>query len=163
MKLWTLTLLAFLASPVTAQTPPTDAQIDHLREIMDERDRQYAQRFAAQQEALAAALNAQKEAVANALSAAKEAVNKAEDAANKRFESVNEFRQTLTDQAATLVSKDSFKALEDKVNSITARLDNTSASSAGASALWGYLLGGLGAVAIVVTIMLNIIRRQPAK
>jgi len=44
-------------------------------------------------------------AVAAALAAAEKAVSKAEDAATRRFESVNEFRQTLTDQTSTFVPK----------------------------------------------------------
>lgn len=117
----------------------------HALRLLDERDRQYAQRFEAQQEALGAALLAQKEAVANALSAAKEAVNKAEEASNKRFDSVNEFRSQLNDQALTFMSKDTaearFAAVEEKTSNNTNRLNDLQATSAGSSSTWA-LIGG---------------------
>jgi hypothetical protein len=47
----------------------------------------------------------QEKAVEAALAAAEKAVSKAEDAAEKRFESVNEFRQTLSDQTATFLTR----------------------------------------------------------
>ncbi len=45
------------------------------------------------------------EAIAAALAAAEKAVTKAEEASSKRFESVNEFRQTLSDQTATFLTR----------------------------------------------------------
>jgi TolA-binding protein len=48
---------------------------------------------------------AQEKAVAAALAAAKEAVAKAEAASEKRFEGVNEFRGTLSDQQRTLMPR----------------------------------------------------------
>ncbi len=62
--------------------------------LMVERDRRYA--------AEAAAI---REAVNIAASAATKAVEKAEAATERRFESVNEFRSTLTDQTATFISR----------------------------------------------------------
>ena len=55
----------------------------------------------------------QDKAVQSALSAAKEAVNKAETAADKRFEAVNEFRQTLSDQTSTFMSRTEYEAKYD--------------------------------------------------
>lgn len=43
--------------------------------------------------------------VTTAMAAADKAVNKAEQASERRFEGVNEFRQTLSDQAATFVTR----------------------------------------------------------
>jgi len=83
-----------------------DTNITAFREIMDERDKRYEQRFTAQEKA-----------VEDALSAAKEAVLKAENATEKRFEGVNEFRNTLADQQRTLMPRAEaelrIKALED--------------------------------------------------
>lgn len=115
------------------------------QQILDERDNQYAQRFTAQQEALAAALQAQKEAVANALSAQQDAVVKAEDAANKRFDSVNEFRDQLRDQALLFMSKAEadarFKSLEEKTAAASSRLDNINFTNQGSKDLWVILAG----------------------
>lgn len=97
--------------------------------LINERDRQYAQRFAAQE----AATNI-------SLSAAKEAVAKAEDAADRRFASVNEFRQSLDDQSRTLMPRSEaearFKAIEDKTANNTQVLQSIQASDEGASSTW---------------------------
>lgn len=70
-----------------------------------ETDRRYEERFQASQQALGAALIAAEKAVNAALAAADRAVSKAEAASERRFEGVNEFRSTLSDQAATLLSR----------------------------------------------------------
>jgi len=64
----------------------------HIERVLEERDIQYQQRF-----------DAQEKAVIAALAAADRANTKAELAADKRFDAVNEFRQTLTDQTATFI------------------------------------------------------------
>ncbi len=64
------------------------------REIMDERDRRYEDRF-----------KAMDEKTSLALTASEKAVSKAEAATEKRFDSVNEFRGTLNDLTLTLMSK----------------------------------------------------------
>jgi hypothetical protein len=129
--------------------------LTHLRVLMDERDVRYGQRFEAQQKALDAALASQKEATANALAAADRAVTKAEDASNKRFDSVNEFRQTLTDQANSFVSKDAYKAMEDKVSALTSRLDNIRSSAEGAGKLWAMIVGVVFLVLAVAAFAAN--------
>jgi hypothetical protein len=89
---------------------------------------------------------AQQAAVHSALVSAEKAVEKAEVAAEKRFESVNEFRQQLSDQAATFMSRTEvdakLNALRDQteVNGkriaelelrLTSRLDTEQGSRAG--------------------------------
>lgn len=100
-------------------------------------DKRYQQRFEAQTKAIDAALLA-----------AKEAVTKAETATEKRFESVNEFRQTLSDQAGTFVSRIEF-------NSLKERMDRGEGKSSGLSAAWGYLIGLAGAAAAIVSFLLK--------
>jgi hypothetical protein len=135
-----------------AQVPLRDflsARIDNLRTelmgLLNERDRQYMQRFTAQELA-----------VDRALGSAKEAVVKAEDAANKRFDGVNEFRKTLSDQALTFLPKAEaeirFKALEAIAASNIGRLDALKASGEGAGNLWAYIIGVIGLIGIVVSI-----------
>jgi hypothetical protein len=77
----------------------------YYRDRGNEFDLRYQQRFDAQQQALSAALVAGEKAVNAALISAERAVAKAESAAEKRFESVDEFRQTLTDQAQTFLTR----------------------------------------------------------
>jgi vacuolar-type H+-ATPase subunit H len=66
--------------------------------------------------------NDQQRAIEAALSAAEKAVTKAEVATEKRFDSVNEFRKTLSDQAANFLQRGEYyaqhKALEEKVGAI---------------------------------------------
>lgn len=72
----------------------------------------------ADQLAVAAALASAEKAVAAALAASEKAVLKAEAASADRFASVNEFRQTLTDQAATFATRDKVEAIENRLNRI---------------------------------------------
>lgn len=82
-----------------------DTLAQHVAELMGANDRRYSERFDAQEKALADALLAAKEAGAAAISTTKEAVTKAENANEKRFESVNEFRNTLKDQATHFLTR----------------------------------------------------------
>lgn len=133
-----------------------------LKQLIDERDRQYAQRFGAQQEALASTLVAAEKSVAAALASAKEAVNKAETAANDRFNSVNEFRQTLSDQTRTFVSKDAFDALEKQVNNNTSRLDQSAGSDKGADATYAWLIAVVAVLIAVGSLAVNYNRQKAA-
>lgn len=66
----------------------------YLERMMEEADHRYEQRF-----------NAQEKSVTAALTAAKDAVDKAQESAEKRFDSVNEFRAQLSDQATTFMPR----------------------------------------------------------
>lgn len=114
-------------------------EIDDLRSLLDER-------YATQTKALDAAFVAAEKAVATALQSAKEAVNKAEAASADRFESVNEFRKQLADQATTFATRfevdTRFAALTDKLDdhlkmaasqltNVTSRLDLNQGQDAG--------------------------------
>lgn len=101
----------------------------------------------------------QEKAVAAALAAAKEAVTKAEVAADKRFDGVNEFRQTLSDQTNTFIPRAEYnaqhKALEDKVAANTDRLNGMTGRSGGLAAGWGYLVAGVGLVSVLISIIMR--------
>ena len=88
-----------------------------------ERDIRYQQRFVAQQDALHAALLASEKAVGAALIASDRAASKTETALEKRFDSVNEFRKTLTDQNATFLTRAEGDARFDAINGKL--MDNT--------------------------------------
>ena len=145
-------------------------KIAEQQKLAEERDKRYSQRFDAQQEAVSAALLAAKEAVANALSAAKEAVIKAEVASEKRFEAVNEFRRTLSDQASNFLSKDAaevrFKALEELAGKNVSRLDAIAAAKMGAGDNWVWIIGVIGIIGIIASFIFgvrNIVLRGPSK
>ncbi len=86
-------------------------------------DLRYQQRFDAQQKAVGDALIAAEKAVNTALASADRAVVKAETAAEKRFEAVNEFRATLSDQALNLLPRSEADA---RFNAITEKLNTAS-------------------------------------
>lgn len=71
-----------------------DTLHSHILAQLNLRDKLYAERD-----------QAQKVAMSTALAAAKEAVAKAESAAEKRFDSQNEFRGQLADQAQTFLPR----------------------------------------------------------
>lgn len=106
---------------------------DTLREYLE-------QRLDDQQKAVDAALVAAKEAVAAALAAAEKAVLKAEGAADRRFESVNEFRGTLSDQATRFPQRievdQQFVTLHEKLALIDTRLTKVESYSAGQGGSW---------------------------
>jgi hypothetical protein len=95
-------------------------------------DRMLDERYATQTKALDAAFIAQQTAMKTALEAAEKAVRTAQVATEKRFESVNEFRGQLTDQAATFLSRNEadtrLNALAEKLEAESKR--NTSTFSA---------------------------------
>ncbi len=87
--------------------------------VIDERDRQYDQRFRAAEIALSAALSAQEKAVAAAFLASEKAIIKAEEAQKDYNIRSNEFRGQLDDQAKTLMPRPEtvalFKAMDEKL------------------------------------------------
>lgn len=95
------------------------ADLATLRAIVDERDRLYAAQFAASKGAVDLALVAQRDQTAAAFVSAEKAIAKAEQATDKHFEAVNEFRASLADQQALLITRTEagarFDALEKAV------------------------------------------------
>lgn len=131
------------------------------------------ERFAAQDKAVNVGLTAQRTAIDAALAAQEKAVTKAETAAEKRFESVNEFRAQLATQQATFVTRAEYEAelrairsgtdvgaaaLNAKIDDITARLNRSEGRGGGLQAGWGYLVGAIVVVNIVIGIVLTLLR-----
>lgn len=115
----------------------TEWTFETLKAYVDARfdghDRLYDERKAAAQDAITAAL-----------ASVKEAMTKAETANERRFESVNEFRQTLTDQAATFATRDQFDMLRTEK-------DMRSGSSTSTKEMVAYIIGASGIVVGIVT------------
>lgn len=115
--------------------------IDTLKEFfqtrLDDAEKRNGQRFDAQEKAVAAALQA-----------AKEAVTKAEIAAEKRFDSVNEFRAQLSDQANTfmprLEAEQRIAMQAEKLDTLASRMDSREGKSVGMGAFVPLLISGLG-------------------
>lgn len=157
---------------VTTMIAQLDRRFDTLHQTLKEwieqrfndSDLRYQQRFDAQVKALDAALAAQKEAVQTALMAAEKATSKAEIAADKRFESVNEFRQTLSDQTGTFMPRQEadarFTALAEKIEDLKVAIASAGGRSVGLNSGWVYLLGALGAVGTIVSLLLVVMNAK---
>jgi hypothetical protein len=100
------------------------ARIDALQALLNEREDRTKERFSSMDRNVTAALIA-----------ADKAVEKAEKATEKRFEGVNEFRETLRDQAANLMPRAEYDvrhtALSELVTSIGDRLLAMESKTAG--------------------------------
>jgi hypothetical protein len=124
------------------QDPESISLREHIMALLAEMDRRFD-----------AAIAAQDKAVQIAMIASEKAVVKAEIAAEKRFESVNEFRGQLADQAATFMPR---AEAEQRMSALGEKLDDLKGSSrAGAHTLWGYLVGAVGVVAAIVALVLK--------
>ena len=119
---------------------------EFISAIVEANDRRYEQRFKDSQTAVDAALNA-----------AKEAVLKAEDASEKRFEGVNEFRQTLGDQQRLLMPRveavQRMESIEKTLDELKRTKATTEGQRAGAKEGWGAIAAVLGAISIVLGII----------
>jgi hypothetical protein len=100
-------------------------------------DKRYAQRF----QDSGTAVNA-------ALQAAEKAVTKAEAASEKRFESVNEFRNTLSDQARTFIPRAEadlrMGTIESQLQALTSGNIERRGQEKGAQTLWAWIAAGIG-------------------
>lgn len=100
---------------------------------------------------------AQERAVNAALLAAQKAVEKAETAAEKRFESVNEFRATLSDQARLLMpraeAEANQKAIELRLDEITRKLDRRDSQGVGLHQGWLVLASVISLIVAIAAVI----------
>jgi hypothetical protein len=111
---------------------------------------------------------AQQKAVESALAAADRAVQKAEVASDKRFDSVNEFRNTLSDQTRTLIprteAEQQFKDVGEKLANLTTRLNAIEDRGRGASDSWLILIAVIGVIGTIGGFAFALFRTvRPAK
>jgi hypothetical protein len=150
--------------PGESETEPSGWSPDLLRvhydAILRDRDLRYDQRFVAQQEG-----------IRTALLAAEKAVTKAETATERRFDSVNEFRAQLTEQAATFARVDylaqALAARDALIGALTERvreLELARSSGAGGQAKVGdqramtaTLVGVATLVLALVVVVVNVV------
>jgi len=120
---------------------------EHLGQILHERDQRYEQRFADLEKSLTVAL-----------AASEKAILKAESATERRFDAVNEFRATLSDQAQQFVTRAENNAVNlrttERLDEITGRVTRSEGRGAGLNAGWVYLLAGVAALGTIVSIYL---------
>jgi hypothetical protein len=190
-------LLLLIATPAAAQQltqpqpsagplPSETITTRELSAILAERDRQYAQRFEAQEKAnaaalaaqeratatafaaaekaVAAALAAQEKATAAAFAAANEAVKTAQNANEKRLDNVNEFRAQQKDLIAILAPRAEmdvrFKAVGDKVDENSKSITEIRSEAKGASTLWAAMAVVIGLLLSLTVAVVALFRRR---
>lgn len=142
---------------------------EHIETLIDNNDRRYEQRFNDANVAVGAALAAAEKAVAAALAGQKEAVTKAEVAAEKRFESVNEFRNTLSDQQRMLLPRleaevkfinieKNFDSMIKEISSLRETRSLNTGKSEGVGVGWAWIVGAITVIAAVIALVLNAVR-----
>jgi hypothetical protein len=101
--------------------------------------------------------DASDKAFSAALAAQKEAITKAETASEKRFDGVNEFRNTLADQQRTLMPRNEVELMISNINARLTKIENTgntdSGEKVGARNLWLVILGVVSLLSTVIGIV----------
>jgi hypothetical protein len=147
-------LWALLAMPLCGHAAD---DVISLREYVDAR-------FAAQDKAVAAALESAKEANAAALSSAERAVLKAESATEQRFANANEWRATVESLQRSYMprteAEQQFTRLNEKIDLNTKRVEAKDEQAKGLSQGWAILLAIVGLV-VGITGMVTAFRRKP--
>lgn len=135
---------------------------EYFESLLIEKDKRYEQKFNDTKIAVDAALIAADKTVAAALAGQKEAVTKAEVAAEKRFESVNEFRNTLSDQQRNLMPRSEaeiqFKSLNEKVDNLKLQNISELGQGMGVKEGMGYIIGIIGVVSAIIAILSRFIK-----
>ena len=154
------TLCGGAAQAQPAVVTPAIPGIDPIfLQLLNERDRQYGLRFDAERNERILAVNAVKEFLVANSAAAKEAVQTAQVGLEKRFDSVNEFRNTLKDQQSQFATKGEMQVQFNAVNERLHRLTSSSDQSTGWSASMLWIIGVLLLAANVVIAAVSMLRR----
>lgn len=118
-------------------------------------------RFQDQEIAVTAALSSAEKAVNAALVAAQTAVAKAETASEKRFDAVNEFRQTLSDQTATFIPRAEadikFDAMTKEIDELKSSRDTISGANHGSAVTVGKIIAIIGVSITVMTFIISLV------
>lgn len=129
------------------------AEFDGFKDVMNERDRLYMEKF-----------RAQEEKNTMALAGSDKAVTKAETAVEKRLEGVNEFRKSLSDQATMFLSKPEaeprFSALDKRVSLLEGTTAQNTGRSAGTSASIGLMILLGSVLSAIIFGVLNLIMKK---
>lgn len=131
--------------------------------VLAEMDLRYQQRFDAQQRALDAALLAAEKAVQSALVAAEKAVTKAEVSTERRIEGLNELRSIVNDisnlQMPRAEAEQRMTALAERIEEVKQVAGTQRDRGLGLNAGWGYLIGAVGLLGGIVTLVLVLTNR----
>ena len=118
-----------------------NSRIEYERQIVDERDRRYMTMFEDSEKAVIVALRA----------------------INERLGLLNESRSSIADLVNNNPTRIEMAAGFDTVNKelkgINARLDRTEGAGTGKTAIWGFLVGGIGLLAIIIMAIDKLVKR----
>jgi hypothetical protein len=134
---------------------PDGWSVDTLRQyvlsLIDQHDQRYKERFEAQNAQLAAAL-----------ASAERAVEKAELATEKRFIEGNNYRADLDKQQRTfmprLEAEGKFAQFTSDITALTSKIERQEGRGAGASVGWGYAVGAVGLIGLVIAIIMQFVK-----
>ena len=131
-----------------------DTALQHVLSLIGANDHRYEQRFLDQERA-----------VTMAMAAAKEAVLKAENAADRRFEGVNEFRNTLSDQQRNLMPRSEVevvvRGVHEKLGALEKQMDRFEAERRGLKGGWGLAVGVVGFVFLILSLVSLVWKSAP--
>jgi hypothetical protein len=135
-------------------------QVAGLRRSLRAGEDALRERIAALDRLTQAQIQAQADKVALALAAADKATIKADTANERRFESVNEFRAQLTDQAGTFMTRTEAVAMvernAERIQELTDRLNRTEGRDTGSKDSKTGMYAAIGAIGVVITIVVVI-------
>lgn len=152
---------------LTREIEVRDNSIDELSERVDQRfgdvERAIREVKTATTEALDRALSSIKDSLQIATATTREAlhaangnIERALDAIDKRFEAVNEFRQTFADEQETFARKDEIAirlgGIETRLADNTTRLNELTGVRSGQATVGAILVGGVSAFSALVAI-----------
>jgi leucyl aminopeptidase (aminopeptidase T) len=113
-------------------------------------------------QAVQMAVNKAEEKLEQRFQALQLAVNKAEIATEKRFEGVNEFREQLSDQSRTFIPRMEFenihKNLNEKVDSVTKKLDKVENVKQGGSNVWALIISIISFIGVIFSIIIGMVK-----
>jgi len=96
------------------------------------------------------------------LEAIDKAVTKAEAATEKRFEGVNEFRNTLADQQRTFMpraeAESQYNSLSERISAIETKMEKIEGSKSGGSTVYAYLTAIISTIIAIVSFGIMIYR-----
>ena len=89
-----------------------------------------------------------------------QAVSKAEQATERRFESVNEFRQQLGDQSRSFMprqeNENNNKSINDRIDLVTKKVDKLDNMKQGGNVVWVYIVASISIITGIVSVFISI-------
>ena len=115
--------------------PRTSWTIETLKEYFEalirDRDERYRERFDAQERA----------------------ITKSELASDRRFDGVNEFRESLSDQQRQFLPRPEYERAHvdvvERVNQLSSRMDKLEGVKTGGGNVWGWVAGAIGVIVAI--------------